>query len=401
MNQREIQKILRDTAYVRVGGTDAEARCALELKERCERLGVFAKLEAFDVPSYREGETALWVDGKKIPARAILGFWGKAKGELCYLGSTEERDLKKCRDKIVLTERPMGYKLYDQLLSHGARGFICSYGSVAYATKALDRRERRFSLDEERMLPGVLIRTEDALSLIRSGGEAELQVSQMRTLETSHNLIADLQGESDEMLVISAHYDSTELSVGAYDNMSSCIVLLHLAEYFKTHTHFYSIRLLWCGSEERGLLGSLAYCRQHREEPTLLNINLDMLGSAMGGFVSFSSANEEMADYLLRFSKKHRFSTDVRHAIRSSDSNSFVLHGIPALSFGRYAPAETGQIHTPFDTEAILSPECLLRDARYIASFTDCVANDRGLPSRLGISEKIKSDVENYFIRKL
>ena len=401
MNQRDVRKILKETAYIRVGGTEAEMRCEHTLKAHCDRLAVPATLEPFEFSTYRDMGTSLWVNGKGIPARAILGFFGEANGEVFYLASSDERALKKCRGKIVLTEKPMGYRLYDQLLAHGAVGFICSYGSVAYSVGLLDRRERRFSLKDGVLLPGVLIRTEDALSLIKSGGTVSLKSVQEPLLEVSHNVTALLKGQSDAEIVISAHYDSTALSVGAYDNMSGCIALLYLAEYFKTHPHFYSIRLLWCGSEERGLLGSLAYCEKHKDENIILNVNLDMLGSAMGGFVSFSSANVAMLDRLERFGKRHRFITEVRHAIRSSDSNSFVLHKIPSVSFARYAPAEAGGIHTAFDTEAVLSPAQLLSDARYVAAFVEDVANDPSLPSNLGISEKILTDVQNYFTRKM
>ena len=44
----------------------------------------------------------------------------------------------------------------------------------------------------------------------------------------SHNVILDLPGETDEMIVLSAHYDSTPLSQGVYDNMSGSVGLLVL-----------------------------------------------------------------------------------------------------------------------------------------------------------------------------
>ena len=49
---------------------------------------------------------------------------------------------------------------------------------------------------------------------------------------TSQNVVLELPGECDEIITFTAHYDSTSLSSGAYDNMSGCVGLLSMAEYF-------------------------------------------------------------------------------------------------------------------------------------------------------------------------
>jgi Zn-dependent M28 family amino/carboxypeptidase len=216
-------------------------------------------------------------------------------------------------------------------------------------------------------------------------------------------VILDIEGESKETVVISAHYDSTVLSTGAYDNMSGCIGLLYLAEYFSAIPHRRRIRLLWCGSEERGLLGSQEYCRIHKSEltSTVLNINLDMLGSVMGEFVAFSCVNDEMSDFLAKFLAKHRFPASVRHAIRSSDSNSFVYCGVPAVSFARYAPPNMAPIHTRYDKPQTVSAKQLLSDMKIIAQFVEHIANTVDFSFSMEISEKIKIEVEKYMKRKL
>ncbi len=397
MNKREVREILRETAYVREGGTEAERRCATYLFDRCRALGATVTVEDFSVPAYSDVIASLTVDGVSVPVKPMHGLCGEASAPLYYLESTNQTALKRCRGKIVLTERAVGKRLYEDLVGHGACGILSSYGNVASSAFSPDVRERRFSVDPDTAIPCGIIYIGDALRLVKKGGVGHLFLKETRKEALSHNVIADLEGESEEMIVLSAHYDSTPNSVGAYDNLSGCIALLYLAEYFQTHPHRRRIRLLFCGSEERGLLGSLAYCRMHRGEKTVLNVNLDMLGSAMGGFVCFSSANEEMARYLETFAKRHRFPTEVRHAIRSSDSNSFVHFGIPALSLARYAPAEIGKIHTALDTEEMLSEERLLSDAHFAAILTEALSNDPTLVSIASVSEEIGAEVERYF----
>ena len=97
-------------------------------------------------------------------------------------------------------------------------------------------------------------------------------------------MIAELPGKREEWIVLSAHYDTTSLSHGAYDNMSGCAGLLGIMEQMKEKERNYGLRFVFCGSEERGLLGSKAYVRDHEKElrQIVLNINLDMIGTYMG-----------------------------------------------------------------------------------------------------------------------
>ncbi|MBQ6663520.1 MAG: hypothetical protein IJM69_08280, partial [Firmicutes bacterium] len=50
MEQKTIQTILDDTAFIHVGGTPEERKVADYLKNECEKRGVSAVLETFEVP---------------------------------------------------------------------------------------------------------------------------------------------------------------------------------------------------------------------------------------------------------------------------------------------------------------------------------------------------------------
>lgn len=405
MNGKTINKILLDTAYIRTGGSKEEKRCAEYLTSVCEQNGFCAKKESFGVTMYDTKVAKLTVDGKDIPC---TGYWGAAnkavKAELYYLRGTDNLSLKMCKDKIVLLDNALGYAIYDKLVANGAIGVITYNGNLYFNDRDIDQKEIRFTIQEENRIPAVNIHVDDAFDVVKGKGKiAEIILEHTQYIGESSNVILDLEGKTDETIVISAHYDSTALSTGAYDNMSGCIGLLYLAEYFSSIPHKRRIRLLWCGSEERGLLGSLEYCRMHKDElkNTVLNINLDMLGSVMGEFVAFSCVNEEMTDFLADFFAKHGFPASIRHAIRSSDSNSFVYYDVPAVSFARYAPSNIGSIHTRYDRSEMISDIQLLEDLKIIAEFSEHFANsvDFGVP--MNISEKIKTDVEKYMTRKI
>jgi len=135
-------------------------------------------------------------------------------------------------------------------------------------------------------------------------------------------------------------------------------------------------------------------------EHTLLNVNLDMVGSFMGVFTAFSCINEQMADFMTRFFKKQRVAAEIKYKIRSSDSNSFIRAGVPAISFARNTMDGTHTIHTRYDTAEMVSAKTLLTDIKLIAKFTEIFANADEIPLSLEITDEIKTDIQNYFKRK-
>jgi len=401
MNMKDINQILADTAYPRIGGTPSEKAGADYLICACKALGLTARLQTFPRTLFTVTAETLTADGRQIPCAGYYGSaCGTVEGAFYYLQGTDTISLKKCKDKIVLTDKKLDHKLYDLLAANGAKGCITYSGNVYFPDRDLERRDIFFTVPHNSKMPAVHIHSADAITLVKSGCKrCSLTVEQAPYPAQSQNVLLDLPGESEETVIVSAHYDSTALSDGAYDNMSGCIVLLYLAEYFSRHPHHRNIRLLWCGSEESDLVGSLAYCRDNDLEKAVLNINLDMLGCVMGEFVAFSCADEKMQNTLESFLKKHRIAGSVRYGIRASDSNSFAYYGVPAVSFARYAPAHTATIHTRYDTKETVSAKQLLADAKYILRFTDSVVNTPNLS--YCVSPKIKESVDAYMERKL
>ena len=65
------------------------------------------------------------------------------------------------------------------------------------------------------------INDEIAVELVKNKvKQIRLEIRQKEYDGESHNVIAELPGKREEWIVLSAHYDTTSLSHGAYDNMS-------------------------------------------------------------------------------------------------------------------------------------------------------------------------------------
>ncbi len=404
MDTANIMKIFEDTAYVRMGGSPEELRCAQYIRDCCETMGMSAQLETFPVDMATIQEAALLVDGREIPCKGYLNAGcAELEAPFYYLRSTDAYSLSLCKGKIVMIDGYLGYWMYQDLLENGALGFITYDGNVNYTDRDIDQRELRSYVSNGKLIPGVNINAKDAVSIIEKGcSNAKILLKQEAFQGQSQNVVAQLPGERDEYIVLTAHYDSTSLSQGAYDNMSGCAGLLGIAEYFLTHPHRYGLRFVWCGSEERGLLGSKAFVAAHEEELTkmVLNINLDMIGCTMGKFIGCCTTEEALTHYLTYMGSELGMGISVKQDVYSSDSTPFADKGVPALSFARIAPPSTGTIHNSYDTAALMSGEQMLKDIAFIVAFTGRMANSLRCPVDRKIPENMKEKLDIYLSRK-
>lgn len=404
MNSQQIMRIFEDTAYIRMGGRPEEKKTADYLVRKLEELGLKAAVESFEVPLGDVEEAVLLADGEPIPCKGYMCA-GSAEVEapFYYLRSTDAWSLQQCRGKIVLIDGYLGYWVYQDLLANGAVGIVTHDGHVNYTDRDVDARELRSYVHQGNKLPAVHINTKDAVALIQKGiQQAKITLKQREFTGSSQNVILDMPGEMDEYIVFTAHYDSTSLSQGAYDNMSGSVGLLGIAAYFKDNPHRYGLRFVWCGCEERGLLGSKAYCAAHEQElgKVVLNINLDMIGCTMGKFIACATAEEKLVHYVEYFSLEQGFAIKAYQDVYSSDSTPFADKGVPAISFARRAPANTATIHNRYDTMALISGEQMAADIDFLIRFANRMANARCCPVGRQIPDNMKEKLDIYLNRK-
>lgn len=404
MDAKQIMKIFEDTAYIRTGGSEAELRCARYLADKCAEMGLEARIEAFDVPMADMEEARLLCAGEQIPCKGYLcAGSGTVEAPLYYLRNTDKYSLSQCRGKLVMVDGYLGYWLYQDLVENGAAGYITYDGNANYPDFDIDQRELRSYVSQGNVLPGVNINAKHAIELIRRGvSTASITLKQREYTGQSHNVVLDMPGDIPETIVFTAHYDSVSLSQGAYDNMSGSVGLLGLAEYFRENPHRHSLRFVWCGSEERGLLGSKAYCATNEEalKDIVLNINLDMIGCIMGKFIACCTAEEALVNYVNYFGQELGFGVGAYQDVYSSDSTPFADKGIPAVSFARIAPNNTATIHNSYDTLALMKGEQMAQDIAFIAAFADRMANAARCPVTREMPENMKEKLDNYLGRK-
>lgn len=171
--------------------------------------------------------------------------------------------------------------------------------------------------------------------------------------KSSQNLIAELKGQSDKVILIGAHYDSTgekKGSEGATDNGAGVAALLAVAEALKGQTLPYTVRFAFFGAEENGLNGSKAYAASldsAAASQLLAMVNYDTI--AGGDIVYVHSAHSDVAEYGCAEPARYSFDPKVRNrllAISKQSATPFAIHP----SYPGYPEGETGSWsdHAPF-----------------------------------------------------
>ena len=106
MNPKQIMEIFQDTAYVRMGGSPEELRCAEYLKDKCAGMGLEAQIVPFDVEMSTIKEARFFADGKEIACKGYLCSGSEnVEAPLYYLRSGDAYAMSQCKGKIVMVDK--------------------------------------------------------------------------------------------------------------------------------------------------------------------------------------------------------------------------------------------------------------------------------------------------------
>lgn len=406
--------LIEKISYVRTSGSKEETKAAKTIVSECGKFGVKGKLEAFPVDACHIGKAELHFYDPDIDVDFVgVGMSGSTpkqgvEGDFVYVTSAVDAKIADLKGKIcMIAAKMVDHKTFKILAEKKPAALILCTGDVYLDEEDVDLdpykyRERHYSLAK---IPAVCIHMKDAEQiLVKMPKRAFVSLQQEETKTDSHNVIAEIKGteKPEEVIVFSAHYDSVSYSKGSYDNATGSACILELLGYFAEHRPKRTVRFLWCGSEEEGLLGSKAYLKKHKKEieKILLNINVDMVGVTIGKDIAVVTANESLVNYLRYDSLIKGFPLEVRQGVYSSDSTPFADQGTPSLSFARIAPRGGAQIHSRKDVTDHLSQENYYRTCGYIESFAEQMVGSAAFPIEREIPEKMKEELDYYNLRK-
>ncbi|MBQ4371162.1 MAG: M28 family peptidase, partial [Firmicutes bacterium] len=131
-----------------------------------------------------------------------------------------------------------------------------------------------------------------------------------------------------------------------------------------------------------------------------LNINLDMIGSAMGKFIAVVSAEKQLVDFIKYYSVLEGWSIEARSGVYSSDSTPFADKGVPAVSFARIATANQATIHGRYDTMEVMSMPQLEKDIDFLSAFALRFIGAPACPVGREMPDDVKKQLDEYLGRK-
>ena len=402
-------EFLRQFDFIREAGTEGEHAAAEKIRKYLEQNvsgpGITFHEEPFSFEESRILEARLVVTEPYQKEYSVVGCAGcestpenGLEAPFLYVENGDEISLAYARGKIVLVNGIVRKAFYQKLVEAGAAGFVMLSGTPIDEGEDLRPARRSLRGVEETPIQGVTVHYKDAVELVERGASrVRLILRQEKEKRISRNLILRIDGSqrADEILTVSAHYDSVPEGPGAYDNMAGAVIVMELCRYFSVHRPRRTMEFLWFGAEEKGLYGSLNYVERHGEELASyrFNMNVDLAGQTIGGTVIGVTGNPEICQILSAYAHEAGMGVSLKHQIWGSDSNSFAWKGVPAMTLNR----DGFGMHTRHDTAALISVWSLERSSRLLAMVAERLASAEVFPFPREVPEKFREELNVFF----
>ena len=290
-------------------------------------------------------------------------------------------------ERQPLSNTQLGAQVYDFLIAAGALVRVNDAGRDHGQIRAFANN----TYDTGRAIPTVVVRNEDygrISRLLADGEKVELEFDIVnRTYpegRTSYNVIAEIPGTTDEVVMLGGHLDSWHAATGATDNAIGCAVAMEAVRILNAIgiAPRRTIRVaLWSG-EEQGLRGSRAYVRQHLgtfEEPKAAYsrlsayVNIDYGTGRVRSMTVFgpAAAADALRDTLAPFKDLGVLGANSTRSRQSANSDhaAFSEAGLPGIN-ALQDPIEYDNYtwHSNLDTYERIVEEDVIKSAIVLAA---------------------------------
>ncbi len=287
-----------------------------------------------------------------------------------------------------LTNRQVNEQLDAFLKENGATVRVNDAGREFRQIRAFNNA----TFDVNKVIPTVVMSNEDfgrITRILNDGTEVVLEFNIVNHVypegTTSYNTVGEIRGsdKADEVIMLGGHLDSWHAATGATDNAIGCAIMMEAARILKTLgvKPRRTIRVaLWSG-EEQGLLGSIAYVKEHFgsfENPKpgyekfggYFNIDSGTGRVRGAGVFGPPEAAKILREILEPFKADGVVGATTTRSRRlgGSDNTSFSQAGLPGIGMGQ-DPIEYGTHtwHTNLDTYERILEDDVKKDAMVIA----------------------------------
>lgn len=399
----------------RLAGSEAEARARDWAAGHLEDLGFKnVRVEPFEIPYWaRETEAAAVVSPYPQPLTitalggSVATPEGGVSGEIVRFetlteliaypeGDTLEGKIVFVDEKMTRTQDGSGYGVAVRKRS-GAANEAGKRGAVAALIRSVGTDHHRFPhtgmMSYKEGVPQVPIaalsvpdadQLARALAMSKEAVTVSLDLSvQTRETAPSGNVIAEIPGKTDEIVLIGAHLDSWDLGTGAIDDGAGVGIVVGAGKLIldSRKKPERTIRIVLFGSEEVGLLGGFEYARAHAAEldKHVMAAESDFGASTIYQFSSrYGESQIGKGDEIARVLEPLGIARGDNQATDGPDIIPLRAAGVPISSLRQNGWDYFDLHHTPDDTLDKIDPEELAQNVAAYAAFTWMAANMPG-----------------------
>jgi carboxypeptidase Q len=237
-------------------------------------------------------------------------------------------------------------------------------------------------------VPIAALSAPDADQLYRALGRGDVEVKLQIDVQSygksqSGNVIAEIPGVTDEIVIVGGHLDSWDLGTGAVDDGAGIGITVGAAKLVleMNKKPQRTIRIVMFGAEEVGLVGAIAYAKKHANE-----LDRHMVGaeSDFGAGKVWRFDTNFAASKLYKAKEIHKVLEPLGIALGSNnasggpDMGPLRMLGMPVVTLKQNGWDYFDLHHTPNDTFDKISADDIAQNVAAYAAFIWIAANMQG-----------------------
>jgi hypothetical protein len=368
----------------RLAGTEAEARARAWSVARLKSLGFSnVRVETFELPVWVRGEEKAWVTAPFPQQLAITALGDSAatpvnglEGQIAAFDSVDAllaAPDSAVRGKIVFIDHAMprtqdgsSYPAFGRARREGP-SIASRKGAAAIVIRSIgtDWHRNPHTGDQDwaagvTPIPAGAVSNPDADQLkriLKRGRPVRMKLLMTpRSIGTqqSGNVIAEVPGSNPRLapVLVGCHLDSWDLGTGAIDDGAGCAITAAAAKrILEAGRPLRTIRVVWFGAEEVGLVGGKDYHRRHVNEPHHVVAESDFGAGRVWKIDTKLGPGREAEAKALRDALMPLGIVPGSMDVASGpDLTAMIAAGVPALSLRQDGTDYFDLHHTPDDT---------------------------------------------------
>ncbi|MEK7265239.1 MAG: M20/M25/M40 family metallo-hydrolase [Pseudomonadota bacterium] len=379
----------------RLGGSEAEARAREWGAAKMKAMGFKnVRIETFDMPAWsRVSESAAIVapfpQALRVTAlgNSVSTPDGGVTAEVVRFETLTElkaAPLTGIEGKIVFVDEKMtrtqdgsGYgvavaKRSEATVEAAKRGALAAViRSVGTDSHRNPHAGMMRIIEGAAVVPAAALSNPDADQLARAIRRAKGPVTMTLDLKTAKtlsapggNVIGEIPGRTDEMIVIGGHLDSWDPGTGAIDDAAGIAITLAAAKLIDEMSGKpgRTIRVVMWGAEEVGLFGARAYAEAHKDEFSRYALAAESdfgAGRIWSMQTKFGEASLPKAKLFADALRGLGVGPGDNEAEGGADVSPLMAAGVPVLDLNQDGTDYFDLHHTPDDTLDKVDPQAL------------------------------------------